>query len=206
VTLFCRLGWHRWTDAGGRVACRDCTAAPIAARPVQVRIVWWLLVGMVVVSVTRALAALAVRADVEAFATRWWPQNVYRLQITDARSVVDYSVFMGFTLAVVLLPLVLTLRGPFSWARWTVFGVVCVSLVAQVLYISSDVADFVVPGWYPLTEQLLELTLLAASGTVLVLLLHSSSGHYFDEGVGRRDAADDDFDRAMAAIRKRREA
>jgi hypothetical protein len=47
--------------------------------------------------------------------------------------------------------------------------------------------------------------LLVASGTVLVLLLHSSSGHYFDEGVGSRGAVDDEFDRAMAAIRMRRE-
>jgi hypothetical protein len=202
--LLCRLGWHRWTNVDGRVACRRCHAAAITARPVQVRIVWWLLVGIVVVSVVRAVAALAVRAEVDTFAARWLPMHLYRVQIADARSVVSYSVFMGFALAVVLVPLVIALRGPFAWARWTAFGVLCASLLTQVFYISSDVSD-VIPGWYPLTHQLLELVLLAASGAVLVLLLHSSSGHYFDEGVGSRDAADDDFDRAMAAIRRRRE-
>jgi hypothetical protein len=204
VGLFCRLGWHRWTSVDGRVACRHCQAAAIVARPVQVRIVWWLLVGIIVVSVARVAAALAVRADIEAFAARWWPLHVYRAQITDARSVVSYSVFVGVTLAVVLVPIVVALRGPLGWARWTAFGVLCGSLLTQVLYISSDAAE-AAPGWYPLTQQLLELVLLVASGAVLVLLLHSSSGHYFDEGVGRRDAADDDFDRAVAAIRRRRD-
>ena len=202
--LFCRLGWHRWISADGRVTCRHCHAAPVAARPVQVRIVWWLLVGIVVVSVARVVAALAVRADVESFAAQWWPLHIYRAQIADARSVVSYSVFVGLTLAVVLVPLVVALRGPLGWARWTAFGVLCASLLTQVFYISSDVT-VVVPGWYPLTQQLLELVLLAASGTVLVLLLQAPSGHYFDEGVGRRDAGDDDFDRAMAAIRRRRD-
>ncbi|GIF50279.1 hypothetical protein DFJ67_7933 [Asanoa ferruginea] len=202
--LFCRLGWHGWTGADGQVACGRCRSVAVAARPVQVRIVWWSLVGIIVVSLARAAAALAVRADVEAFAAVWWPRHIYRAQIADTRSVVSYSVFVGVILAVVLVPLVVALRGPLARAHWITFGVLCASLLTQVVYISNDVAQ-VVPGWYPLTQQLLELVLLVASGAVLVLLLHSASGLYFDEGVGRRDASDDDFDRAVAAIRKSRE-
>ncbi|MEV4617339.1 hypothetical protein AB0J74_01325 [Asanoa sp. NPDC049573] len=205
MDLLCRLGWHRWVSADGRVGCPRCHAVAVAERPFQVRIVWWLLVGIAVASVGRALAALAVRDDVEAFAARWWPLHVYRQQIADARSVVSYSIAVGLTLAVVLVPLLVALRGPLGRARWTAFGVLCASLLSQVVYISSDVSE-ATPGWYPLTQQGLEFLVLAASVAVLVLLLQGSSAHYFDEGVGVRAAGDDAFDRAVAAIRRQRQA
>ncbi|GAA1883569.1 hypothetical protein GCM10009687_59940 [Asanoa iriomotensis] len=202
------MGWHGWVREGGRAVCPRCRKAAVAERPVQLRIVSWLLVIVVVGSVARAVAALNARSVVYLYSLDdpRTPTNVI-----DARSVLDYSVFAGFATAVVLAAIVLALRGPLSAARWAALGVLCTSLLGQVVYIGVDLADDargsgLVPTWYPLTQQGIEVTLLLASAAAVLLLLHGAVRDYFEEGVVDADVAGDDLGRALEAVRRRRAA
>jgi hypothetical protein len=211
MALFCRLGWHRWTETGGRVVCPRCRRAAIAPRPRLVRIASWTLVGIAVVSVVRAVLALVVTPHVDEAEARYAGLvGEIRTAVFEARDVLSYSVFAGFVLAVVLVPVLLALRGPLGGARWAAVIVLCTSLMGQVVYIASDLSGrplqwHIVPGWYPLTQQLIEVALLLASAAVVVLLLHGTSREYFEEGVAAADA-DDAMERALAAVRQRRAA
>ncbi|GIF72356.1 hypothetical protein Asi02nite_18740 [Asanoa siamensis] len=176
------------------------------------RVVLWLLAGIVVVSLARAVAALTVRPGVRrAAAGDLMRDTLGRTAVFDTQDVVTYGVVAGLALAAVLLAVLLALRGPVSGARWATLGVLCVALLGQVLYISTDLAGTpvrlgVVPGWYPLTQQLIEVVLLLASAAALTLLLHGSVREYFEEGVTDADAGPDGFDRALDAVRRRRAA
>ena len=212
MALFCRLGWHRWTETGGRVVCPRCRTVAIASRPRLVRIASWTLAGIAVVSVVRAVLALIVAPDVDEAEARYAALLIgeIRTAVFEARDVLSYSVFAGLALAVVIVPVLLALRGPLSGARWAAVVVMCTSLMGQVVYISSDLSEgplrwLIVPGWYPLTQQLVEVALLLASAAVVVLLLHGTSREYFEEGVAHADT-DDAMERALASIRERRAA
>ncbi|GIF67749.1 hypothetical protein Ais01nite_57840 [Asanoa ishikariensis] len=211
MALFCRLGWHRWTDSGGRVLCPRCRTAAVAPRPRLVRIASWTLVVIAVVSVVRALAAVIVAPHVdEAEAQFAALVGEVETAVYETRDVLGYSIVAGVLLAAVLVPVLLALRGPLSGARWAAVGVLSASLMGQILFIASDLSEAplrwgIVPGWYPLTQQLIELVLILASAAVIVLLLHGTSREYFEEGVADADE-DDVMERALAAARARRAA
>jgi hypothetical protein len=208
--LFCRLGWHRWTEIGGRVVCPRCRTAAVASRPRLVRIASWSLAGIAVVSLVRVVLALIVAPHVDEAEARYAAVvGEIRTAVFEARDVLNYSVFAGFALAAVLVPVLVALRGPLGGARWAAVVVLCTSLMGQVVYIASDLSGplrwRIVPGWYPLTQQLIEVALLLASAAVVVILLHGTSREYFEEGVADVDA-DDAMERALAAVRQRRAA
>ncbi|MDG4826734.1 hypothetical protein O7635_33205 [Asanoa sp. WMMD1127] len=211
MSMSCRLGWHRWATSDGRIVCPRCRGAAVAPRPIQVGVAAGLLVGIAVVSGLRAVAALSARPLVdEAAAGPLMRDTAGRAAVFDALDVTAYSTVAGFGLAAVLVPVLIGLRGPLSGARWTALGVLFVSLLGQVLFISTDLADGpmrlgVVPGWYPLTQQAFETVLLLASAAVVVLLFHGASREYFEEGVVNVDA-DDAMERALESIRRRRAA
>ena len=163
------------------------------------------------VSLVRAVLALVVAPHVdEAEASYAALVGEIRTAVFEARDVLSYSVFAGFALAAVLVPVLVALRGPLGGARWAAVVVLCTSLMGQVVYIASDLSGgplrwHIVPGWYPLTQQLIEVALLLASAAVVVMLLHGTSREYFEEGVADADA-DDAMERALAAMRERRAA
>ncbi|SNT62871.1 hypothetical protein SAMN05421812_114207 [Asanoa hainanensis] len=211
MALFCRLGWHRWTDSGGRVLCPRCRSVAVAPRPRLVRIASWTLVAIALVSVVRALVAVIVTPHVDE-AEQQFGALVGEVQtaVYETRDVLGYSIVAGVLLAALLVPVLLALRGPLSGARWATVGLLSASLMGQILFVASDLSGGplrwrIVPRWYPLTQQLIELVLMLASAAVIVLLLHGTSREYFEEGIADADA-DDDMERALAAARARRAA
>ncbi|MEV4537227.1 hypothetical protein AB0J82_25950 [Asanoa sp. NPDC049518] len=211
MALLCRLGWHRWTDSGGRVLCPNCRTVAVAPRPRLVRLASWTLVAIGVVSVIRALVAVLVTPHVDE-AERQFAAVVGEVEtaVYETRDVLGYSILAGVLLAVVLVPVLLALRGPLSGARWATIAVLSASLMGQILFVASDLSGGalrwgIVPDWYPLTQQMIELVLMLASAAVIVLLLHGTSREYFEEGIADADA-DDDMERALAAARARRAA
>jgi len=211
MPLFCRLGWHRWRATDARVICPRCRMAAVAPRPRLLRIASWSLVAIGVVSLVRAITALIVSPQVdEAAATYGQLIGEVRTALYDTRDILGYSVFAGFALTVVLVPVLAALRGPLGGARWAAIAVVCTSLLGQIMYIATDLAGGplrwrIVPDWYPLTQQMIEVGLLLASAAVLFLLLHATTREYVEEGIVDADA-DDPMDHALEAIRRRRAA
>lgn len=211
MPLFCRLGCHRWGRTAGRVVCPRCRTVAVAPRPRLVRIASWSLAAIAVVSLVRAVAALIVSPQVDEAAANYAALvGEVRTALFDAQDVLGYSVFAGFALAAVLVPVLLALRGPLSGARWAAIGVLCTSLMGQVIYIATDLSGGplrwrIVPDWYPLTQQMIEVVLLVVSAAVLFMLLHGTTREYFEEGVADADA-DDAMDRALEAVRLRRAA
>ncbi|GIF72357.1 hypothetical protein [Asanoa siamensis] len=206
MTLVCRLGWHRWVRDAGQVRCSRCRLVALTARPVQVRILWWLLVAAVAVSLTRAVLALDVRPAVEALASGGSTNETIR----DAQSMINYSLYAGLALAAALAFLLVALRGPLTWARWTTVAVLGTALVGQLVNGALDrsvrpLLQGIVPEWFPFTQDCLELALLALTAAVVFLFLRPASREYFDDGLGDLDVREeDDLDRAQRAVRRRR--
>jgi hypothetical protein len=191
----CRVGWHRWTPAGSRVACRWCRVEA-AVRPPRVVAVWWLLVLALALTVALAVTAFSARPGFQRFAPSVEALGpIGRAEVDEIAVLLGYDAFGGIALAVILGAVLVGMRGLRAWSRWAAILLLPLFMLGRVMFMSSDptgraAADRLLPTWYPAVQHALELPLFLTALAVVVLLLHESSRTWFEEGLSHQDVRD----------------